>query len=72
MDEQITEDMFDDYELVRQSAICNMNDRQGVMGLTGLTKAQYMAIRENYAELRGKFGGDACVCTREMYTTATS
>ena len=59
MSEQITKDMFDDYELVRQSGICNMNDRQGVMDLTGLTKAQYMAIRENYAELREKFGGEA-------------
>lgn len=59
MSEQITEDMFDDYELVRQSGICNMNDRRGVTGLTGLTKAQYMAIRENYVELRKKFGGEA-------------
>jgi hypothetical protein len=59
MSEQITKDMFDDYELVRQSGICNMMDIGRVMDLTGLTKPQCLAIMKDYAALREKFGGDA-------------
>lgn len=54
--EEITKDLFIDYENIRKSGEYNMiTDAYHVMNILGIDKETYFNIINNYSELKEKF-----------------
>jgi len=53
----ITEEMFRNYELVRQSGLYNMLDPNAVV-MSGLERLDYWHILDNYGKFLDKYGDE--------------